>query len=67
MRGFDSALLNQMPSLNILHQISERREIWSSPLSDIQEAAQAMPLPPKDVQLSDLEAFDGFPWSPRDV
>ena len=37
MGGFNDALLYQMPSLNILYQLYQRREIWSSRISDIQE------------------------------
>ena len=37
--GFDSASLplDQMPSLNTLYRLSQGREIWGSPISDIQE------------------------------
>ena len=34
---FNDALLYQMPSLNVLYQLYQRREIWSSPISDVQE------------------------------
>ena len=29
--------LNPLPSLDILRKLSKRREIWSSPISDVQE------------------------------
>ena len=32
-----NAVLNEMPSVNILYQLSRRPEIWSSPISDVQE------------------------------